>query len=277
MIAAEKGTGRRSGARRSSTSCRAAPGSTEPTCRPAPDPLRLGADLLPRAHRGDKRLGAAMEQSYGLTESPAARPSSARGPRARLAGEPDLLRSCGRPIRAASCGSSTRPHWRRCRSGQPGEVLIRSAQVMAGYWQPAQESAHTLRPTAGCVPATRLSRRRRVPVPGRPGQGHDRLGRREHLPGRAGAGADQPTRRRRSRGGRCAVRPLGRVPVAVVVREPAANLDSDALIAWCRERLAHYKCPVAVHFVDALPRNASGKCSGGAAGTPVGRARARVG
>ncbi len=40
-------------------------------------------------------------------------------------------------------------------------------------------------------------------------------------------------------------------------------LESDAsekeLIAWCRERLAGYKCPKTVDIVDALPRNPTGK------------------
>jgi long-chain acyl-CoA synthetase len=51
----------------------------------------------------------------------------------------------------------------------------------------------------------------------------------------------------------------GESPIAVVVREPGSELTEEALIAWVRDRLAHYKCPVAVHFVEALPRNASGK------------------
>ncbi len=32
-----------------------------------------------------------------------------------------------------------------------------------------------------------------------------------------------------------------------------------ALIAHCRDRLAHFKCPVSVDFVDELPRLPSGK------------------
>nr|BFE61440.1 fatty acid--CoA ligase [Dactylosporangium thailandense] len=47
----------------------------------------------------------------------------------------------------------------------------------------------------------------------------------------------------------------GESPIAVVV----ATGPVDDLIPWSRERLAHFKCPVAVHVVDALPRNASGK------------------
>ena len=54
----------------------------------------------------------------------------------------------------------------------------------------------------------------------------------------------------------------GESPVAVVVRTPddAGNALTEAdVIACARERIAHYKCPVAVTFVDALPQNASGK------------------
>ncbi|GAA1028129.1 hypothetical protein GCM10009557_12040 [Virgisporangium ochraceum] len=47
--------------------------------------------------------------------------------------------------------------------------------------------------------------------------------------------------------------------MAVVVPRPGATVDGAELIAWSRERLAHFKCPVAVHVVEALPRNASGK------------------
>jgi long-chain acyl-CoA synthetase len=35
--------------------------------------------------------------------------------------------------------------------------------------------------------------------------------------------------------------------------------SDDELIAYCRERLAHYKCPTSVDRLDALPRNPSGK------------------
>lgn len=37
------------------------------------------------------------------------------------------------------------------------------------------------------------------------------------------------------------------------------GVDAEAIIAYCRERLAPYKVPAAVHFVDRLPRNATGK------------------
>jgi fatty-acyl-CoA synthase len=48
-------------------------------------------------------------------------------------------------------------------------------------------------------------------------------------------------------------------PLAVVVAEPGAEVSEEELIALCRERLAGYKKPSAVVFVDELPRNAAGK------------------
>src|SRR5262249_51799872 len=50
---------------------------------------------------------------------------------------------------------------------------------------------------------------------------------------------------------------LGEVGVAFVV--PRAPVDAEALVAWCRERMANYKVPRRVEIVDALPMNASGK------------------
>ncbi|HZZ47902.1 MAG TPA: long-chain fatty acid--CoA ligase [Pseudonocardia sp.] len=49
--------------------------------------------------------------------------------------------------------------------------------------------------------------------------------------------------------------------VAVVVADPAAagEPSGDELIGYCRDRLAHFKCPKEVFFVSELPRNATGK------------------
>jgi acyl-CoA synthetase (AMP-forming)/AMP-acid ligase II len=52
----------------------------------------------------------------------------------------------------------------------------------------------------------------------------------------------------------------GEVPVAyVAVDAEAPPPSADELIEHCRGRLARYKVPRAVEFVDALPRNPSGK------------------
>jgi acyl-CoA synthetase (AMP-forming)/AMP-acid ligase II len=51
----------------------------------------------------------------------------------------------------------------------------------------------------------------------------------------------------------------GEVPKAVVVAAPGANLDAAELLAYCREHIATFKCPKSVDVVDELPRNPTGK------------------
>jgi long-chain acyl-CoA synthetase len=51
----------------------------------------------------------------------------------------------------------------------------------------------------------------------------------------------------------------GETVKAVVVRGPDTEVSADDVIAFCRQRLAHYKCPTSVDFVETLPRNPSGK------------------
>ena len=51
----------------------------------------------------------------------------------------------------------------------------------------------------------------------------------------------------------------GEVPVAVVVLAPGAEATAAELIEHCRGQLAKFKVPKDVTFIDALPRNPSGK------------------
>ncbi len=48
------------------------------------------------------------------------------------------------------------------------------------------------------------------------------------------------------------------VKACVVLRTGTETSDRE-LIQFCRDRLAHYKCPTSVDYIDALPRNPSGK------------------
>ncbi|GAA0912489.1 long-chain-fatty-acid--CoA ligase [Virgisporangium aurantiacum] len=216
---------------------------------------------VPLLTEATKRLGVAMEQSYGLTEvaggatflSPSAHERA-------LAGEADLLRSCGQPDPGSELRIVDPSTLEDVPVGSPGEVLIRSAQVMAGYWNRPEETAHSLLPDGwlrtgdvGYLDASGylylVDRAKDMIVSGGeniyPAEVERALIQHPSVAEVAVVGA--PSAR------------WGESPVAVVVLEPAATVDSDALIAWCRDRLAHYKCPVAVNFVDALPRNASGK------------------
>jgi long-chain acyl-CoA synthetase len=51
----------------------------------------------------------------------------------------------------------------------------------------------------------------------------------------------------------------GEVPVGFVELEEGESVSDDALVRWCRERLAGYKVPKHIEIVDALPRNPTGK------------------
>jgi acyl-CoA synthetase (AMP-forming)/AMP-acid ligase II len=51
----------------------------------------------------------------------------------------------------------------------------------------------------------------------------------------------------------------GEVPRAFVVLKPGQEITEQALIAHCRSRLAGFKTPKQVMFLDTLPRNPSGK------------------
>ena len=51
----------------------------------------------------------------------------------------------------------------------------------------------------------------------------------------------------------------GETVKAVVSLKPDTEATEDELIAYCREHLAHYKCPKSVDIIEALPRNPTGK------------------
>jgi fatty-acyl-CoA synthase len=51
----------------------------------------------------------------------------------------------------------------------------------------------------------------------------------------------------------------GETPCAVVASTDGEEIEAEELIAHCRERIAHYKCPTVVVTVAELPKTASGK------------------
>ena len=52
---------------------------------------------------------------------------------------------------------------------------------------------------------------------------------------------------------------LGEVGWAYVVLRAGESVDTDELVAWCRDQMANFKVPRHVEIVDALPMNATGK------------------
>jgi acyl-CoA synthetase (AMP-forming)/AMP-acid ligase II len=51
----------------------------------------------------------------------------------------------------------------------------------------------------------------------------------------------------------------GEAVKAIVVPAPGQAPTPEAVIAWARARIAGYRAPKSVDFIDALPRSASGK------------------
>jgi fatty-acyl-CoA synthase len=50
----------------------------------------------------------------------------------------------------------------------------------------------------------------------------------------------------------------GEVPKAYVSLRPGEDASEEDLIGFCREHLAHFKCPKAIEFGD-LPKTSTGK------------------
>ena len=51
----------------------------------------------------------------------------------------------------------------------------------------------------------------------------------------------------------------GETVKAMVVRAPDSEVTEAEIIAYAKERLATFKCPTSVEWLEVLPRNPSGK------------------
>lgn len=51
----------------------------------------------------------------------------------------------------------------------------------------------------------------------------------------------------------------GETPKALIVLREGSNVGEAQIIEFCRDHLAHFKCPTSVEFIEALPRTATGK------------------
>lgn len=49
------------------------------------------------------------------------------------------------------------------------------------------------------------------------------------------------------------------VPKGLVVVKPGANPTEAELLEFCRSRIAHFKCPRSIEFLESLPKTATGK------------------
>jgi acyl-CoA synthetase (AMP-forming)/AMP-acid ligase II len=215
---------------------------------------------LPVLRDATEIIGCSFLQSYGLTESTGG--FTLLGPGDHVPAEEfaHRLRSAGRPM----CGARVRVvdpvTLENCPVGQRGEVLVAGSRIMKGYWRKPGQTAEVMLP-GGWL---------------RTGDGgsfdadgflylHDRL--KDMIV--TGGENVYPAEVESVMTGHPAVAEVavigvpsaewGESPYAVVVLRPDAGLSEAELIAWTRDRLAHFKCPVGVSFAASLARTASGK------------------
>jgi 2-oxoisovalerate dehydrogenase E1 component len=145
-------------------------------------------------------------------------------------------------------------------AGEPGEILLRGPKVTAGYWKDPEATAAAFTADGwfrtgdvGHLDADGFlfidDRKKDMIVSGGENVSASEVERvvYEHesvLEVAVVALADEK---------------WGEVPRAFVVRKPGTEVTAEELIAHCRARLAKYKAPKVVTFLDALPRNPSGK------------------
>ena len=51
----------------------------------------------------------------------------------------------------------------------------------------------------------------------------------------------------------------GETVKAIVQLQPGQTMTEQELIEYCRQKIAHFKCPTSVDFVEQIPRNVQGK------------------
>jgi acyl-CoA synthetase (AMP-forming)/AMP-acid ligase II len=192
---------------------------------------------------------------YGLTET--AGVVTCLPPEAHSLTDNSLrLRSCGKPLSNADIKVVDSDHI-DVQPGQVGEIVVRSPQNMRGYWNLPEATASTIRDgwlhtgDAGYVDADGYlyihDRIKDMVISGGenvyPAEVENVLFSHPAVGDAAVIGVPDAH--------------WGEALKAVVVLQ---NPTTEAeLIAYCRERIAHYKVPKSVDFVESLPRNPSGK------------------
>jgi long-chain acyl-CoA synthetase len=169
-----------------------------------------------------------------------------------------LLRSCGKP----SMGIELKivdEKGKEMPAGEVGEIIIRSKQVMKGYWNMPEETAKSIRNgwfytgDAGYKDKDGYvyihDRVKDMIVSGGenvyPAEVENALMKHPDVQDVAVIGIPDDR--------------WGEVPLAIVVRKPNVTVSEDDIVAFGRTQLAGFKTPKKVVWADALPRNPSGK------------------
>jgi acyl-CoA synthetase (AMP-forming)/AMP-acid ligase II len=200
-------------------------------------------------------MGARFTQLYGLTETVGAGtylPPEAHDPAW------DKLRSCGVPwpgavVRVVDEDGAP------VATGDVGEIVIKSRFIMKGYWNRPEATAEAIKNgffhtgDAGYFDEDGFL------------YIHDRL--KDMIV--SGGENVYPAEVENAIFGHPGVADVAVIGVpddkwgeavkAIIVAKPESSPTAEDIIAYARERIAGYKCPKSIDFIDALPRNPSGK------------------
>ncbi|HSI01548.1 MAG TPA: long-chain-fatty-acid--CoA ligase [Reyranella sp.] len=197
-----------------------------------------------------------FQQVYGLTETTGA--ITLLPPDDHDPNDARKLLSCGYAqkgveLRIVGDDGKDRP------AGQVGEIAVRSRQIMAGYWKLPEATARAIQGDwfftgdAGYLDDSGYlyiyDRVKDMIVSGGeniyPAEVESALFGHPAVADVAVIGV--PDER------------WGEAVKAVVVKKAGAEVTPGELIGWARERIAGYKLPKSIDFIDALPRNPTGK------------------
>jgi acyl-CoA synthetase (AMP-forming)/AMP-acid ligase II len=211
----------------------------------------IGEAVLAKA---TERFGCGFIQFYGMTESTGAGTCLQPGDHVG-----ELLRSCGKPWPEMDV-KILRDDGTEADTDEIGEIAIWGQMVMAGYWNREEATAQTVTHDgwlktgdAGFKNADGFifvhDRVKDMIVSGGenvyPAEVENAI---MGCPGVADAAViGVPDEK------------WGEAVKAIVVPTAGAEPKPEDVIAWARQRIAGYKAPKSVDFIEALPRNASGK------------------
>ena len=203
------------------------------------------------AEECEHRLGVTIAEGYGLTEA-----------------SPVVTTASGIAVKPGSIGLPLPGERLRLVDaegddvlvGDAGEIWVQGPNVFAGYWNDAEATARALTPDGwlrtGDIAvvdddgALYLVDRAKdlIIVSGfnvYPAEVEDAILEHPSVDGCAVVGVADPR--------------SGETVKAYVVLASGQSVDEDTIIAFCTDRLARYKCPDSVTFVEELPTGLGGK------------------
>ena len=199
-------------------------------------------------------------QVYGLTETTGV--VTVLGPEDHdlSSANKGRLRSCGKPFTGIELRIVDSDTAKDVPLGEVGEIWIRSRQVMKGYWNMPEETAKSIvkgqwfrSGDAGYFDKDGyvyiFDRVKDMIVSGGenvyPAEVENALMAHPAIADVAVIGVPDEK--------------WGEVPMALVVRKPDTQVTESEILAFARERLAGFKTPKTVGWIEVLPRNPSGK------------------